>query len=586
MSAALFQTRPFKAGLTSPDSGLVWELWRLSRWTIVCCWVFQFLLSFLLLADSAPTSGSTPKFAHEYFQGLGLKKYADLMVTSFVMMACSAAGGLSIMFEHFSRVRTPFERMYARPIDTQTLVLVTMTYVFVATALPYMLSATIFGALFDIPYPILSTGVQLSVATLVTVSVIWILSGFRSVGSYAVLGAYFGIALVAILWRINYPGEILGLGPMSPAAFAYVSAVGVLTAPLTIYAVGLQRHIPSSGASSIFAIQPTLNSSRAAVASLDRLWKCPTFSPIAAQIWYEMRVSGFRVLLLAACGGGVLAGVMAIVKPSDTDIGSEPNIGNDSTLSTLELLVGLFVLACGFLNVSFSLGLKRRRVNPSLPLHAAIMPVESMRLLIIKGSVTAFVYFTVERIVFALVEFATGQGVDWRLSLAEVFTSVLTLSALGSPAFASATCVIFGALVGFATLVYAVSMNTETNDIRWESVWALLFGFLILLPTIYLSSSIFYIQVYFDALGIVLLIVWIVAWTRILSPGYAYRKTVLRLTVGWMVILAVAAILWADVLIKPNLATSPVILFGAGLLTLPLSSIVFASMAYDALRHR
>jgi hypothetical protein len=251
---------------------IVWENWRLtlgeSAWR----------LSFGLVAGAAALALSAS----------GATSAVWFLLSQHGLFSMSIAKLTGGRFMDGYRPGFPLHLLYTRPVRTGVIVGVAMMYDAVSGAAMYAASAALLGLAFGQTLPVLSLAMLIVVFRMVCLFVQWSTRSrvFQWLGSLGIWGA--AMALVSI----RAGGSPLQLD-FSFAETAVMVSIGVVSFALTVAGVARQRRGDARA-----AIPRTKGSGFADwLAGLLR-FPCPTSSPIAAQVWFDLRSSGLAVLAI------------------------------------------------------------------------------------------------------------------------------------------------------------------------------------------------------------------------------------------------------------------------------------------------
>jgi len=266
--------------IKSPAAAVLWESWRLSRFSLVTL-MFCSIVGGAILVIALETRGER--------LALLLAAFVALVLTPTWTFRLRKGGGF------------PMTLGFTRPIATWILVGVPMAYVAASAAIVFLIPTLFLTAAFGLSLPLLPAAALIVTARFVLLAASW-WTGSTAIGVTGWMIAYLltirrvfhGVAggndPSAGTWVENLTVSADGLGVMALVA---ASSVG-----LTVFGVARQRRgddrfgsrgraTPGAAAARRFAI----------VSRLSDLIRppCPVSSPLAAQAWYEMR-TGARVL--------------------------------------------------------------------------------------------------------------------------------------------------------------------------------------------------------------------------------------------------------------------------------------------------
>ena len=256
--------------MRSPVMAMLWEHWRLtlgeSAWR----------LSFGLVAGSAALALSRPTIA------------VWILLSQHGIFSMSIAKLTGGRFMDGYRPGFPLPLLYTRPVRTSQIVGVAMMYDALSGAAMYAASAALLGLAFGQTLPLLSMALLIMVFRMACTFVQWSTRSrvFQWLGS---LGVW---APVIALFNIRAGGSPLRLD-FSFAETALMASIGLVSLALTVAGVARQRRGDARA-----AIPRTKGSGAADwFAGLVR-FPCPTSSPIAAQVWFDLKSRGLPVLAI------------------------------------------------------------------------------------------------------------------------------------------------------------------------------------------------------------------------------------------------------------------------------------------------
>ena len=275
--------------MRSPVHALLWELWRLSRFEIICRIVGMSVLW-----------GNMFYGANILNPGVAAGSYLTFPV--FMMMV-----GLSLFsamwMNSFDNKQHGFHFYlgFTRPISTPLLVVVPMVYIACISAVCYLVPAALLRVLFDAPFPLFPAAALVAAATAGFVMAVWSSQDYwtRMLSFFAVAGIY---GSTVVTWTARYPGAIerfidspeslLDAFSFSAWHYAVLLLFFVAAVAITVYAVDRQRHGDK------LEIRRFARAFSGRVNKLPR-GRRPFGTPGRAQFWFEMRRSGSRVLLFS-----------------------------------------------------------------------------------------------------------------------------------------------------------------------------------------------------------------------------------------------------------------------------------------------
>lgn len=346
--------------MRSPVLAMLWENWRLtlgeSAWR----------LSIGLVAGGAALalSGS----------GATIAVWVLLSQHAMFSMAIAKLTGGRLMDGY--RPGFPLHLLYTRPVRTRVIVGVPMLFDAVSGAAMYAASAALLGLAFGQALPVLSMAVLIVVFRMVCLFVQWSTRSrvFQWLGSFAIWGA------VVALFTIRADGSPLQLD-FSPAETALMLSVGLVSFALTVAGVTRQRRgdaraaIPratGSGVTDWFA-------------GLFR-FPCPTSSPSAAQVWFDLRTSGLPLLAIGLALAIVIPLLFVVTTRLDVALSgfyAEP------ASRGIAVSVAMFSLPALLILGGNAYGIRSRQARTSFSAFAATQALGTARLAGLKVLVRA-----------------------------------------------------------------------------------------------------------------------------------------------------------------------------------------------------
>lgn len=273
--------------MRTPVAALLWESWRLTRDEMA------FRMALALVLGAAPLVVA---------RAAGNENVADgaVVVAVFVVAFIAMPFWFSIALLKGGRPMDggrpgfPFSMGYPRPVRTEILVGVPMTYFALAAAASYVVPAVVLGAVFGYTFPLAPPAAWLVALSLVQAATSWWTHSktVQLAGSMATVGA----CMLLMLSQIR-PGErgdaLPALFTFSPGDYGVIGSIAVASLALAIASVARQRH------------GDTLRSfERGSGAAWVRRWHidivrfpCPTASPARAQWWVEVKGTGVPLLV-------------------------------------------------------------------------------------------------------------------------------------------------------------------------------------------------------------------------------------------------------------------------------------------------
>jgi hypothetical protein len=291
--------------MKSPAAAVLWESWRLSRFSLVTL-MFCSIVGGAILVIALETRGER--------LALLLAAFVALVLTPIWTLRLRKGGGF------------PMTLAFNRPIATWILVGVPMAYVAASAAVVFLVPTLMLTAAFGLSLPLLPAAAVIVTGRFVLLAASW-WTGSAAIGftgwmiAYLLafrrlfLGSAGGNDSSPGAWMENLTVSADGLGVM---ALVVASSVG-----LTVFGVARQRR-GDDGFGSRSRATPGAAARRFAIVSrlsdLIRL-PCPVSSPMAAQAWYEMRTGGARVLSRGIMSAMGFALVVLIASPLNEESG-------------------------------------------------------------------------------------------------------------------------------------------------------------------------------------------------------------------------------------------------------------------------
>jgi hypothetical protein len=274
----------------TPAVAAIWESWRLTRWR-------------LLLVPALAA-----------FCGWLWSRRAGNFLDFLVLFTAAVAMALSLP-SFGARPGFPLSKAFARPIRTSVLVAAPLSYVFAAAAASYLLPAAFLRIATGAALPLVPAATFIGALAVLVAGGSWVTRDATSRTGLAIATYVVAGVILRFLDPFRYAGEPFAARGASASPELFVlSGKGYLTLVLVIavlylwilFSVGRQRHgedAPSGSdprtAQSAWESGDILESIRSTCREVLR-WRCPTSSPTAAEIWFELQYYGIPVLVIGA----------------------------------------------------------------------------------------------------------------------------------------------------------------------------------------------------------------------------------------------------------------------------------------------
>jgi len=294
-----------KRNLSSPVQSLLWKCWRLSRTKFF----LQILITIGILALMVFLMDPSETFARR----------STMLTTMVLVSSCClyfACQGISYRPSRgpFINFGFPFFSDFSRPVSTLVLVVVPLVYLCTMLTLSFILPLWLLSFFVDIASP-------QPVMIFILIEAVLVVSALTWMTSTTILQNILSVLLGLLVWYTNWllPAfevvqETREFVVQSPTVFVLPS---LFTATfLVVMCIGVHRerrgesliefesrNIVMTGAFNFRELFPFLQ------------FKCPTSSPVRAEIWRELQTRGLHFALSygLALGGGVLMMMVFIV---------------------------------------------------------------------------------------------------------------------------------------------------------------------------------------------------------------------------------------------------------------------------------
>jgi hypothetical protein len=352
--------------MRNPAMAVLWECWRLSRFSLLTL-MFCSMLAGAVLLIAFESGGETP--------ALLVAAFVALLLTDYWTIRLRRGPGF------------PMTLGFSRPIPTWVLVSLPMAYVGASAAIAFLIPMIAHTAVFGLSFPLLPAAILIVTGRLALLASHW-WTGRTAIGVVGWIIVYLLTVRQFLFsaasgsdFSAGHWAEMLTL---SPATFGLMSLVAVGSVALTIFGVARQRRgdngfgmrdhaATGAGATRVYGAVSRLS-------DLIRV-RCPISSPTAAQLWYETRTGGARVV-----GRGILSVmgftlVVLIAYPMGEESGGY-------FYATAVLIIGLFLpLIAGLRSL---LGVRRAQGVTYLSPFNTTRPITTARLIGLKVTVTSF----------------------------------------------------------------------------------------------------------------------------------------------------------------------------------------------------
>lgn len=552
--------------MATPALALLWEWWRLTRRQVLFCGALGIFAGWALMAR-AGNDGAFLVFL--------------LLVTIAVVAWVSTLA-------RNGRAGFPQPLAYARPVRTSVLVAVAMFYLAGACAGTYAVPATVLRITFGAPLPLLPVAVLIGAGTALFCACSWFA---RANPPRWIASAVFLLATgPALVWLDPWKAppsptrpptltvDSVELGLVEYAAIAIAVA---LAFALTVVGVDVQRHgggavRPPRGpaaAPARAAPKGLVEQVRDAVLALVRV-PCPTWSPLAAELWLETKARGLPIVAIGA--------VLAPCIPLLLAFGDQPQLyGIGLTF------VGVAMVLPFFAGISASFFNRESSLRAPMSVFEAVRPAATTRL----AAVQVVVAVTSILGAWALL------GASLWLSLPHFRatvdsaplqrTLVATIAAWPAARLVLAPIV---SIVAFATVVAALAALRAYSVCHGIWVWlgalgvaAYAIGVAVAVATETLSAAVIGLHFWALALAIPLLTARLIM--RALADGLLSLGACAWMLAAWAAFAAVAAYLAHDLGFAVTDLPKATAALAAACLVLPLTAAVLAPWSLRSIRH-
>jgi hypothetical protein len=324
----------------SPLVAMLWELWRMTR--VEAAWRFALGIVAssvgLIVFDAAPNGGA--------------RDFSGAAIGFMLIVLPHFFGWLTLSRFNNGRPGFPFYLLYTRPVPTTVIVGLPMAYLTAVPVAVYLVSALLLRVTFGYAFPLLSVAAWIAALNLVQTVTFW--------SARNMVGPSLGNLVATVAWCVLL-GHRLDTPPgydwedvphLWPAIFdfpltdyALIAAIGLASFGVTVAAVTRQRrgdapHMHWPVVAVLLPLKWLLDLFR---------FQCPTSSATNAQVWFELKSSGWPVLSIGLAIAIVTPLVFAVTVPV-------------VWLRPFAILwTGLSVLAAVFVGTSSALGIRIKR---------------------------------------------------------------------------------------------------------------------------------------------------------------------------------------------------------------------------------
>ena len=368
---------------------MLWEAWRLT-WQSLFLRVLVVSLVAIILVH----------LSRQRVNGNGQN-----MVLFAVFSLVSLQAVLSSLYAKFGEERPgfPFYLGFTRPVPTWLLVLVPMGYFAVSMSAMYFVPVLLLVLVFDASLPILTGSICIGLIAVICAACNW-WSKDKLQRGFGWLAAYLAIQqlLLSKLSIIEGSKDMLELMTAS-ISFEYSGLViaAIIAVLITVFGVEKQRHGDPINLSSLVQprSRPSVKKPLSVLEILTGLeWMkglysrpCPTHSPLAAEVWREMKTRGIPVIASGVFVSIIVPVLWILVNSTARDGPVQPP-GMPPALLPLLFTVTIIPMSLPlFIATANLFGISKRQGRVYLSKFDATLPVTTfhqvlMRLFIAIGS--------------------------------------------------------------------------------------------------------------------------------------------------------------------------------------------------------
>ncbi len=558
--------------MRSPAHALLWELWRISRWEIVCRIVGVSVLwvSIFYLVDTLP-AGSV----------------IALHLTSLVLMLLLCTSLFSALWvNNFDNKQHGFHFYlgFTRPISTPLLVAAPMVYIACTAAVCYLVPATLLRVLFDLPLPLVPMAAVTAAACTGFVMAAWSSQTILARGLSFMATIFFYLAVAAIL-LIRHPGafdqlvdspeSLLAAFSFSAWHYTMLLLFFVAAVAITVYAVDRQRH------------GDKLEIRLFARAFSGRVNKLPkgrrAFStPGKAQFWFEMRRSGTPVLFFSLVGApAAFFGLLLL-----NAFGDFRDVAGNIWLFLLGFCPVFFLL----MGAEWLLGMKRKQGAVSMSTFDATQAMGNSRLMLTKLAVlttSVLAGWLILACAAAIWLSLWGDPQVWSdPAAAEKFAPILT----GVPLLWWAGIAVVAVILYVSGIAMLLTFGLWSHTHPWISVVAISVTYCYFALAALDAKLGWLPRAFWDvhawALAIAFMIGTTLALRAALRWGFLPKGYFVVALCSWAAYVCVVLTVYLTVATEIVQLPLSVTALGLASLTLPLASVALAPLALASCRHR
>jgi len=354
---------------------MLWEAWRLTRLSLLMRVVIVSLTAIFLV----------------YLSRQRVDGNGQNMVLVAVFSLISLQTVISSLYAKFGEERPgfPFYLGYSRPVPTWLLVLVPLGYFALSMAAMYFIPVLLLVLAFDAQLPLMTGTFLISlIAVICAVCNWWSVDKLQRGAAWLV--AYLAINHVVIQKVFSLYGDGAAFNTLMTSSlldYPGLVATALLAAGVAVYGVEQQRHGDAVNLSSL-AVPRSLPAIKGLLrggeflTSLEWLQglyilRCPTRSPVAAEVWREMKTRGVPVIV-----AGILVSIIVPVLwyslNAATVAGHFPKAPPGTPPAQLPLLFTLTIVPLSlplFIATANLFGISRRQGRVELSKFDATLPI-------------------------------------------------------------------------------------------------------------------------------------------------------------------------------------------------------------------
>jgi hypothetical protein len=548
----------------TPVLALLWEWWRSTRRQILFCAAIGILAGWALLARAA-NEGAFPVF---------------LLLVSVAVLAWLATLARS------GRAGFPQPLGFVRPVRTSVLVAVAMFYLAGACAATYAIPAVVLRAAFGVPLPLLPVAVLIGAGAALFCASNWFT---RARPPRLVASVAFVLAIgPALRWLAPWKAPPSPTGPptltvdsiqLGLVEYAAVAIAVAVAFGATVIGVDGQRH---DGGAARPLRGPAADGARAAPKGLVEQFRdavlglvrvpCPASSPLAAELWLEIKARGLPVVAI----GAVLAACVPLLLSGD-----EPALwGIGLTFA------GVAVALPFFAGISVSFWHRDSSLRAPMSVFEAVRPAATTRLagvqiaVAVTGILAAW-FLLGTSLWLSLPHF---RGVDSAPLQRSLVAALAAWPAVRLVLVPVVTIVAFATIVALLAAVRAYSVRHG----MWIWLGALgvaayVVGLALAVASENVSAAV--IGLHFWALAFAIPLVTALVIARALTHGMLTLAACAGMLAAWAAFAAAAAYLAHDFGLAVTALPNATAALAAASLVLPLTAAVLAPWSLRSIRH-